>query len=111
MQVLMSDSLLNRVSAEMPTREKLLASFVFAESEITTPVAAVFWHNGRIQAISLGLNDIDSVSKLIKSDEQIDLAIKDLEIYLENIFKSSYNLVEHNNYSYEISFRLEDDNG
>ena len=111
MQVLMSDSLLNRVSAEMPTREKLLASFVFAESEITTPVTAVFWHNGKIQAISLGLNDIDSVSKLIKSDEQIDLAIKDLEIYLENIFKSSYNLVEHNNYSYEISFRLEDDNG
>ena len=111
MQVLMSDSLLNRVSAEMPTREKLLASFVFADREITIPVTAVFWHKGKIQAVSLGLNDINAVSKLIKSDEQIDLAIKDLEIYLENIFKSSYNLVEHNNYSYEISFRLEDDNG
>lgn len=111
MQVLMSDSLLNRVSTEMPTRQKLLASFVFQDRKMDFPVTAIVWNKGKIGVLSLGINDINFIAQLIKTDENIDISISDLELYLENIFGSSYNLVEHNNYSYELSFILEDTDG
>lgn len=111
MQVLMSDSLLSRVSTEMPTREKLLASFVFADREIKVPVTAIFWVKEKLEGVSLGIADVSVVTTIIKDKENASLAIADLDLYFENIFRSSYNLVEHNNYSYELSFRLEGNDG
>ena len=113
MQVLMSDSLVSRVSAEEPTREKLLATFVFSENDNSVPVTRIEWHNSNISKIGLGFTNLNLMSSILRPDQQVDISIEKLDIYLTNIFGGTYKLKEHDNYDYEIlvELRSETDDG
>ena len=111
MQVLMSDSLLSRVAPEEPTREKLLATFVFEDGENQVPITTVEWENGSISSFGLGFASIPLLSRVLNSENPVDVAIKDLDLYMENVLGSSYILAEHNNYSYELKINLEKEDG
>jgi len=111
MQVLMSDSLLNRVSTVEPTSEKLLANFVLPEDEKTMPITTITWEKNTISKLGIGLMDIKALTFLLSNSENIGLTIEDLDIYIQNIFSGTYKLLEHDNYSYELLIDLESNNG
>jgi len=112
MQVLMSDSLMSRVSTEEPTREKLLATFVF-NADNKVPVTKIEWKNSNISLIGLGFSNLQLMTSILGSDQPVDLSIEKLGIYLDNIFSGTYKLKEHDNYDYEllIELRPETDDG
>ena len=107
----MSDSLLSRVAPEEPTREKLLATFVFEDGENQVPITTLGWENGSISSFGLGFESISLLSRVLNSENPVDIAIKDLDLYMENVLSSSYILAEHNNYSYEFKINLEKEDG
>ena len=111
MQVLMSDSLLNRVAPEEPTREKLLATFVFEDGENQVPITLLEWDDGTISSLGLGFESVPLLSRILNSESPVDISIKDLDMYMQNILGSSYILAEHNNYSYELKINLEKKDG
>ena len=103
----MSDSLMNRVSPEEPMREKLLATFVFVDKDNQVPITSIGWTKGSIKTIGLGFDNLEMLSHLISSADAVDVSIKKIDVYLENIFSGSYNIKEHDNYSYELIIDLE----
>ena len=109
MQILMSDSLLNRVNPEEPTSEKLLANFVLEIPDLGAPVTRIEWQSGRILQLGLGITDMKLLSLLLKYEQQIDLGIPTIDLYIQNIFSGSYKLLEHDNYSYELLLEPEID--
>ena len=111
MQILMSDSLLNRVNPEEPASEKLLANFVLEIPDLGAPVTRVEWQDGQLTQLGLGIADMKLLSVLLKYEQQIDLGIPALDLYVQNIFSGSYKLLEHNNYSYELLLELEREDG
>ena len=111
MQILMSDSLLNRVSNEEPTSEKLLANFVLSEIDKSAAVTRVEWEDGQIVRLGLAITDLKMLPILFQSEEPIDIGIPVLDVYCQNIFGGSYKLLEHNNYSYELKINLEKEDG
>ena len=111
MQILMSDSLLNRVSKEEPSSEKLMANFVLTDVGKSVPVTRVEWENGQIVCLGLAIPDLKILPILFQSEEAVDVGIPTLDVYCQNIFGGSYKLLEHNNYSYELLLELENDDG
>ena len=107
MQVLMSDSLMNRVSPEEPMREKLLATFVFVDKNNQVPITSIGWERGSIKKIGFGFDNLELLSHIISSEDAVDVSVKKIDVYLENIFCGSYNIKEHDNYSYELIIDLE----
>ena len=111
MQILMSDALLNRVNPEEPTSEKLLANFVLEIPDLGAPITKIEWQDGQLKQLGLGITDVKLLSLLFKYEEQIDLGIPLLDLYIQNIFSGSYKLLEHNNYSYELLLEPEIEDG
>lgn len=111
MQILMSDSLLNRVSTEEPAGEKLLANFVLSDIDKSIPVTRIEWEDGQILKLGLGISDLKLLPLLFQCEDAIDLGIPSIEVYCQNILGGSYKLLEHNNYSYELLLELEKQDG
>ena len=111
MQILMSDSLLNRVSNEEPSSEKLMANFVLVDVDKSVPVTRLEWEDGCIVRLGLAIPDLKILPILFQSEDVVDVGIPSLEVYCQNIFGGSYKLLEHNNYSYELLLELENDDG
>ena len=104
MQILMSDSLMNRVNTETPSGEKLLASFILQEDlkELVFPVTFISWSGQEANQIGVGITDISLFKSLIDTTNKVDISVKDLNIYVENILNGRYIIKEHNNYIYEL---------
>lgn len=104
MQILMSDSLMNRVNTEKPVGEKLLASFILQEDlrELTFPVTFISWTGQEINQIGVGITDVNLFKSLIDTTNEVGISIKDLNIYVENILNGRYIIKEHDNYIYEL---------
>ena len=111
MQVLMSDSLLNRVSTEEPIREKLMATFVFLEGGNQFPLTAIKFSGKTVISIGIGFNSLEQITLLLSSEAPVDMSIKELDLYLQNILSGKHNLIEHNNYVYELVVHLENKDG
>mgnify|MGYP003130455447 FL=1 len=111
MSILMSESLLSRVSEQEPTSEKLLANFVITEIDRSAPVTRIEWDCGQISVIGLGIEDLKMLTTIFQYQDVIDLGIPAIDVYCQNILAGSYKLLEHNNYSYELLLEMENDDG
>ena len=111
MSILMSESLLSRVSEEEPTSEKLLANFVITEVDRPVPITRIEWDHGQIIRIGLGIEDLKVLPIIFQYEEPVDLGIPSIDVYCRNILAGTYKLLEHNNYSYELLLEMEIDDG
>ena len=111
MSILMSKSLISRVSEEEPTSEKLLANFVITEVERPVPVTRIEWDHGQIIKLGLGIQDLKVLSVVFEYEDAVDVGIPAIDAYCRNILAGTYKLLEHDNYSYELLLELENEDG